>query len=353
MEPMPSLRVLFTGSARERSRSSRRDLLINLVLGGLYTSVARQHTAQYLASRTTIDGTPPAHVPAPKSRWPAILLAVAFIAARVANELGEGPPLPLLVICGVLLVPYLWGTVTTRTIGAIRWRELPLSFTARWSEIYAASWPLLVLGLAWAALEPTVAAIVATGSADFHVAAGALAAAVLAFPLLAAFAFNLRRLRLTRTCVGEWTVAWQARFSSYLRLWCLTAAAVLATAIAPVLLLRHALFGSFTLQDPSATALAVYAASLVLIVLLSTPSRAWYEARVFVLTWNGVQLGDRLRVECALDARAFARMRSVDALRTLCTLGFHRSQAVVNTYQAKLAGLRVEAHQEGCNASRR
>jgi uncharacterized membrane protein YjgN (DUF898 family) len=339
---MRRLSLAFTGSASELRLRSRRDVLINIVLGGLYTSVARRHTADYLASRTTLDGTPLAHVAVRKSRLPAIILVVAFIALRLANEFGEGPPLPLLVVCGVLLLPYLWGTVAARTLGAIRWRELSLSFAAGWREIYLASWPLFVLGGAWALAEPSVAAAAEHPGLPADVIAGALVAGVVAFPLLAALAFNYRRLRFTRTRVGDCAVHWQASFRTYLRLWVLTALAVLATAVLPLMLLRVALFGSATLQGlrPEAAA-AVYAASLVLLVLLSTPARAWYEARVFVLAWDGVRVGERLRIACSLDARAFARMRTAAAWRTLLTLGRHRAQAVVQAYEAKLAALQV------------
>ena len=347
MRPLP---LVFAGSAEELRLHSRRDLLINVVLGGLYTSIARRHRAHYLESRTTIDGTPLAHARVAKSRWPAILLVLAFVALRLANQFGSGPPLPLLVIGGVLLVPYLWGTVTARSIAAIRWRELPLAFEARWSEIYAASWPLFVLGGAWALLEPKVAAVAETASVDWRVHAGTAVAALLAFPLLAALAFNWRRLRFTRTRIGDLELAWPGRFLPYFRLWCVTALAVLVTAIAPVLLLRHALFGTISLQDllrvddaQAGAALAVYGASLALIVLLAAPARAWYEAQSFMLTWNGLRAGDRIRVECALDVRAFVRMRTADTWRTLRSFGGWRSHAVVNAWRAKLAGLRVSA----------
>jgi hypothetical protein len=345
---MRALPVVFAGSAEELRLHSRRDLLINIALGGLYTSIARRHRAQYLESRTTIDGTPLAHVPVAKSRWPAIVLAVAFVALRLANQFGEGPPLPLIVLAGVLLLPYLWGTVTARTIAAIRWREMPLGFTARWREVYAASWPLLLLGAAWALLEPKVAAIAESGSVDARVYAGTAVAVLVGLPLLAAQAFHWKRLRFTRTRVGSLAVTWSAGFGAYLRLWSLTALAVLLTAVAPVLLLRHALFGTMGLQDllqvqdsRAAPALAVYTASLLLIVLLSSPARAWYEAKAFVLAWNGVRAGDELRVACALDPRAFVRMRTADGWRTLRTLGRHHPHAVVNAYRAKLAALRV------------
>lgn len=341
---MRLLRVVFEGSAEELRLHGRRDLVVNILLGGLYTTVARRHRAEYLASRTLIDGTPLAQLPPAKSRWPAILLVLAFIALRVASEFGHGPPLPLVVACGLLLIPYLWGSVTAWTLDAMRWRDGPLSFEARWTEIYAASWPLFVLGLAWIWVEPTVTAVAAAGSVDLRFAASALAAAVLAFPLLAAVAFNYRRLRFTRTRAGGHTVTWSARYSRYLRLWALTALAVLATAIAPVLLVRFSLLGSLSLQGhPDRVALGAYAVSVLLIVLLATPGRAWYEAQVFVLTWNGLRVGDGIGITCALDVRAFVRMRSVDTWRTLRTLGAYRAQAVVNAYAAKLAGLQVHA----------
>jgi uncharacterized membrane protein YjgN (DUF898 family) len=344
-------RVVFAGNAEELRRHSRRDLAINIVLGGLYTSVARRHRAQYLASRTLIDGTPITQLPPAKSRWPAILLVAAFIALRLANEFGHGPPLPWLVVCGVLLIPYLWGSVARWTIAALRWRSLPLAFSARWTEIYAASWPLFVLGLAWAALEPTVSAVAANGEVDGRIVAGALAAAVLAFPLLAALAFNWRRLRFTRTRVGSLELAWSASFGSYLRICGVTALAVLATAIAPVLLVRMAVFGSPGVPDlqDEGTA-AVYLGSLLAIFVLSTPARAWYEASVFALTWNGVRLGDRVRVACALDPRAYVRLRTADALRTLRTFGRHHAQGVVNAYAARLAALQVEGEIEAPGA---
>ena len=334
--------VAFAGTAQELRLRLRRDLLVNIVLGGLYTSVARQHRVQYLASRTTIDGTPIAQVPSAKSRWPAIVVVLVFLALRVANEFDAGPPLPVLAIAGVLLMPWLWATVVARSIGAIRWRDCALSFRAGWREVYLACWPLLVLGVAWALLQPRVAALAESDDLDWHVAAGAGVAALVAFPLLVTLAFNLKRLRFAGTLVGDCRVHWPARFRDWLRQWSLAALAVAATAVAPVLLLRRALFGPLSM-DEGAKTLAIYMASLALIVLLSVPARAWHEARMFALTWDGVRVGEHARVRCALDVRAFVRLRALDTWRTLRSLGRHRAQAVVNAYRAKLAALTVEA----------
>ena len=340
---MRALPVGFTGSGEGLRRHARRDLLINIVLGGLYTSVARRRAAEYLTRCTIIDDTPIVHASLAHSRWPAILLAAAFVALRVASEFGWGPPLPLLIAGGVLLLPWLWATVVARTVGALRWRELQLAFDASWRDVYLASWPLLVLGGAWAIAQPQVAALAsAPDSLDARWLPVAAAAGAVAFPLLARVAFNFQRLRFTGTRVGGAQVSWAAGFPAYLRLWLLTAAGVLATAVAPVLLLRRALLGSISLEDlPVTEAVLVYCVALILVWVLSAPARAWYEARHFILTWNGLRVADTAKVECALDARAFVRMRTADAWRTFATFGFHAPQAAVRAYRAKLASLTV------------
>ncbi|MEJ8836311.1 DUF898 family protein [Ramlibacter sp. AN1133] len=340
MRPLP---LTFTGGPDDLRRHTRRDLLINIVLGGLYTPIARRHTNEYLAAHTTLDGTPLVHVDLPHSRWPAILLVLAFVALRVANEFGAGPPLPLVIVCGVLLLPYLWGTVTMRAVGAVRWRQLQPWFTPRWKEIYLQSWPLLLLGAAWAIAQPRVAAIApAPGAIDLRWLAALAAAAIVAFPLLARQSFNWRRLRLTHTRVAGVPITWDAPFARYLRLWFLAALAVLVTAVAPVLLLRQALFGSLA-DLPETQAALVYLAAILLAFLLSVPARAWYEAEVFHLTWDGLRVDDRLRVECGLDVRAFVLTRTAGAWRTFITFGLHHPRAVVAAYQARLAALRVWA----------
>jgi hypothetical protein len=338
MRPLP---LAFTGSPDDLSRHTRRDLLINIALGGLYTPVLRRHTAEYLAAHTTIDGIRVLQVQSAHSRWPAMLLVAAFVALRLTNEFGLGPPLPLVIVCGVLLIPYLWGTVTARTVAAVRWRQIQPWFTPWWGKIYLESWPLLLLGAAWAIAQPQVAEIAsAPDTIDFRWLAAWAATATIAFPLIARQAFNYRRLRITHTRVGGSSIVWDARFATWLRLWLFTAVALLATAVAPVLLLRQALFGSLT-DLPDTQASLVYLAGLLLALLLSVPSRAWYEARVFVLTWDGLRVSDGLRVECDFDVRSFVVTRAADAWRTAVTIGFHHPRSVVNAYQFKLAALTV------------
>jgi uncharacterized membrane protein YjgN (DUF898 family) len=340
-----ALSLEFAGRADEVRARWRRDLWLNILLGGLYTPVAHRHVAQYLASRTFIDGEPLQTVPVRKSRWPAIVLVVLYIAARIAQEFGYGPPLSLVVLAGVALLPYLWGVTVARSVGALRWRGMDFRFDAGWRRIYRESWPLLLLGCAWAPWAPVVAdAADHPGSMRPDATALALivAAVVLVVALLLRVGFQWVRLRITGTRVGGHAVQWDGRFAQFARIWAGTATAVAVSAVLPVVLLRYALLGSFTLQglDPERAALA-WAAGLLLVWILSAPARAWHEARMFVFAWSGLRVGELARVDCGLDVRRYARLRAVNAWRTLFTAGARRPDAALQEHRAKLESLRI------------
>jgi uncharacterized membrane protein YjgN (DUF898 family) len=343
--PLRALRIEFAGNADDVRARWRRDLWLNIVLGGLYTPVARRHVAHYLASRTLVDGEPLETVPLRKSRWPAMVLVVLYIAARIAQEFGYGPPLPLVVLAGVALLPYLWGVTVARSIGALRWRGMVFRFDAGWRRIYRESWPVLLLGCVWAPWAPLVAeAADHPESMRLDTTAVVLiaAAVALALALLLRLGFQWQRLRITATRVGGHAVQWDGRFADYVRIWGGTAAGVALTAVLPVVLLRYALLGSFTLQglDPELAAL-VWAVGLLFVWILSAPARAWHEARMFVFAWSGVRAGELARVDCALDVRRYARLRALDAWRTLFTAGVRRPEAVLQEHRAKLESLRI------------
>ena len=347
---MHPLDVAFAGEAAEVRSRWRRDAWINIVLGGLYTPVARRHVAQYLASRTLVDGEALDTVPVRKSLWPATFLVVLYLAARVAQEFGYGPPLPLVVIAGVLLLPYLWGLTVTRSVAGLRWRGIAFAFDVGWGRIYGESWPLLLLGCAWAPWAPAVAEA-ADDPSSLRLDAPALLllafATVLALALLLRLGFQWKRLHITGTRVGGSAVQWEGRFADYLRVWAGTVAAVALSAVLPVVLLRYALLGSFTLQglDPPVAA-AVWLVGILLVWTLSVPARAWHEARMFVLAWSGLRVDSIARVDCALDVRRYVRLRARNAWRTILTLGAHRPEATMQEHRAKVESLRILATAE-------
>ncbi|RYY86289.1 MAG: DUF898 family protein, partial [Comamonadaceae bacterium] len=120
--------------------------------------------------------------------------------------------------------------------------------------------------------------------------------------------------------------------------------AVLVTAILPVLLLRLAVVGSWTLQGLRPGQLvAVYAVAFVLLLVLSAPVRAWHEARLHVLTWDGLQVPGVARVACRIDVRDYVRRRTRDTWMGVATLGRRHAQATVGAWQARMAALRVDA----------
>ena len=345
---MHRLPVTCTARADDLRPTVRRDFAVNLVLGGFYSPIAKRRAEAFLLAHTLVDGIALEPVSPKKSPWAAAILIVLFVALRVAGEFGHGPPLPLVIVGGVLLMPYLWGTVTARAVASVRWQGWQPRFAATWREIYLSSWPLLLLGFAWAAAEPFVAraADAAQGELDARWIAGTLAAVLVSFPLLVRLAFEWKRLRLERTLVDRHRVHWAGTFAQVLRIWASTLAAILVVAVLPVVLLRYAVLGSFTVAGlDTRTAVLATLAGVAVAFVLSTPVRAWHEARMFVLTWDDLSLGDFARVHCMLDTREFARMRTRNLLRSLVSFGRSRPQATVDAWCAKAASLTVEARE--------
>lgn len=337
---MQRLALAFTGTGAEFRRLWLRNLLLNVLLTGFFTPIARRRVAEFFASRTLLDGSPIESHPQPSGRkWKLLVIGVLYVASRVAADFGWGPPLPLLVIAGVLIVPYFWGSMTHARIAGTRWREVQMHWDASWAEIYCASWPLLAIGLPWAAIVSRIAPPTPGVEPDLdpQVLEVVGAAAIVAFPFLVRLAYNWRRLMVTRTRAGERTVHWDVRFGPYLRIWISTAGAVIASVLPVVALLRYAFFGSFggpdELTGPAALLLPLGSAFVAL--LLSAPARAWHEARMFVLLWDGLRVGDDARFECTLRPAKFVRLRARNTLRTLATLGAHRPFGIAQEYRMK------------------
>lgn len=332
----------FTGSGEDLRRHLRRDRLVNLALGGLYTPVVSRRESRYLAAHTTLDGAPVTWTDVRRSRWPALLLLLLFVALRVAGEFGMGPPMPLVIAGGVLMLPYLWGVSASRSIDSLSWRGLRCHFTAGWGAVYRASWPLLLVGLAWAAAQPWVMDHLQDATPDVRWLAPIAAIVALVYPLLVRQGYEWQRLRLSSLSVGGHAAVARLRFGPYLRQWLATTGLVLVTAVAPLLLLRHLLGIPFTPADPDdLSSLAVPLVAAALAFLLSTPARAWHEARMFRLCWDEVRFEGLARIHCRLDAGEFLRLRTAGVLQALTTLGRSRSEAAVAAWRTKLASLSV------------
>lgn len=341
---MQRLALAFTGSAAEFRRLWLRNLGWNLLLTGFFTPIARRRTAQYFAAHTLLDGSPIESVVQPSGRkWKLLGIGVLYVAMRIAADFGWGPPLPLLVIAGLVIVPYFWGSMTHARVAGTRWRDVQLHWQASWAQIYRASWPLYAIGLPWAAIVSRVAPPRpgVEPQIDPQLLALLGGAALIAFPFLVRLAFNWRRLMVTRTLAGMHAVRWDVRFGPYLRIWLATAVAVLASVLPVLALLRYAFFGAFggpdELTGPAAILLPLGSALLAL--LLSGPARAWHEARMFVLLWNGLRVGDDARFECTLRPAAFVRLRGRNLLRTVASLGRARPQCIVEEYRMKCESL--------------
>jgi uncharacterized membrane protein YjgN (DUF898 family) len=92
--------------------------------------------------------------------------------------------------------------------------------------------------------------------------------------------------------------------------------------------------------------LAMWLLVLWLIVPLAlfvafTPAWAWREARLFALVWSGVGLGRIARVRSTLDPWRFVRLRVMNTILTLLTLGLYRPFAKVSEYRMKTESVTV------------
>ncbi|MBC5765471.1 DUF898 family protein [Ramlibacter albus] len=310
---MRQLPVTFTGDRDEWRRLARRDLLLNLLFTGFYTPIAKRRAGDWFLRHTQLHGTPIEVLPVAKSRWPVVVIVVLFIALRIATDIGFGPPLPVVIVTGLVLLPYLWRTTAARRVDGLRWRGVQLRFVAGWAEVYRASWPLFAIGMPWAVIAPRVAE--SSQGGELHFPPGLVAALVVlvaaALPLLVRLSFNYRRLLVTRTVAGPHSIEWDALFGRYLAIWA-TSALAFAVSVFPVVLgLRYAIFGTAAMPEGATgwQAIAVPLAGALLAVVLSAPARSWHEARMFSLLWNNVRVGEAARFSCTLDERAFVRER--------------------------------------------
>lgn len=333
---MRRLAVRFEGLPAAWRQLRRRHLVINLALGGFYTPIARRREAQWLAQNTSIDHTPIESVPVAASRWPAMAIVALFIALRIATDVGFGPPLAVVVAAGALMLPYLWGFSTARRVNAVRWRGVQLVFAASWAAIYRASWPLFAIAVPWAWLAPRVAASSAGGELHFsHALLLELAMlGLLAYPLLLRLGYNYARLLAAGALANGEPALWPARFSTYAGVWVATTLAF-ALSVFPVLLaLRYALLGSVGMPQGLTgwPVIAVSLAGAVLAFLLSAPARAWHEARMFRLRWDGLQWAGAT-FECTLDAGRYVRLRGLK----------HGAAAALEAYRMKAESVTLVA----------
>ncbi|MDO5691665.1 MAG: YjgN family protein [Pseudomonadota bacterium] len=361
-------RIEFTGSGGEYFRVWIVNVLLSIVTLGLYTPWARRRTAQYFYGHTQVAGSPLEFVAEVRRMVFGFLIIGAFwLAYKVAADTGQHLAASLLMFGFAVLAPFLWASAMRFRLGATRWRGIRLAFTARWKEVYVASWPVFAIAFIWialiflgAALSPELPAGVAGSPADamgpprLRLGGSTLVLAGLALILtllcVIRLEYNYRRLLVARTRIGGQVGRWKPVYLDFVKVWlatalffvlCIVGALGLllvvtggSTALLSMILGERGNIGGFILLM-----IVLMLGLLLVFVLASLPARAYREARMFQLVWNNVGFSHIARSKTSLRTGAFVWLRLKNLLLTLLTLGFYRPFAVASEYAAKVGSV--------------
>ena len=355
-------RLRFTGSGGEYFRVWIVNVLLSIVTLGFYTPWARRRTAQYFYGHTLVAGSP-LEFTAQQRRMVMGFLVVALLtlAYNLAANTGQDTAVGLFILGGAALSPLIWGSAMRFRLANTRWRGLRLAFTARWREVYAASWPVFALALVWLAVfwglqalapEPLAAGKLPRPTAPM----GGLLALGLLLTLLCVIRleFNYRSLLVRRACIGDEAGRWKPVYMDFVRLWIGTVLVFIASLVV-LGVAGVALVGGGTLVLaglPKRMGLWIFVAIIVglflafmLLLLATAPARAYREARLFQLTWNNIGAGRVARFRCSLRTGAYMALWLKNMVLTFATLGLYRPFARVSEYRMKLES--VTLHVKG------
>lgn len=337
IEPHP---LEFTGSGGEYFGVWIVNLLLTIVTLGFYTPFARRRKAQYFYSHTLVAGSPLEFTAQQRKMvFGFLLLVVVYLAFRLAADTGQDTAVTVFLVGGAALAPYLWGSAMRFRLGSTRWRGVRLEFTARWREVYRASWPVFVLAGAG------VAAVFAASLLGGRLAWLVLGPIVLVVAFLCAvrLEFNYKSLLVLRARVGQQSGRWKPAYRDFLWVWLATAGVFIGCVALVVAALALVVGGSFAVlasqKERGLMAIVVIVAmvlgSIFILFLASAPARAYREARMFRLIWNNVGLSHIARFRCNLRAASYVGLRVKNLFLTLLTLGFYRPFALVSEYRMK------------------
>ncbi len=349
-------RLRFSGTGGEYFRVWIVNLLLSSVTLGLYTPWARRRTARYFYDHTLIADSPLEFTaPLRKMVVSFILFVLLYLAYKIAAETGQDTTVLVFIVTAALLAPYLWGSAMRFRLASTRWRGLQLHFTARWREVYLASWPIFVMAALWIAINFGLEVLAADLAAPpvrkprgvtFPVVSAPMWGLIglgllLSLLCIIRVEFNYKSLLVLRAGIGQQRGRWKPVYSDFVRIWGATVLVALA-GVALVLGLAggaiytlQAMFSSARGQALFLLVFLVVLATLLGLILASAPARAYREARMFRLIWSNVGLGQIARFKCDLSHWAFMRLRIKNVLLTLLTVGFYRPFARVSEYRMK------------------
>jgi uncharacterized membrane protein YjgN (DUF898 family) len=330
------------------------NVLLTVVTFGLYTPFARRRTAQYFYSHTLVAKSPLEFTAQQRKMVIGfVILVILYGTMRVAADTGQDTVVALFMLAAAALAPYFWASAMRFRFNATRWRGVRLQFTASWSEVYRASWPVFAIAGIWIVVTFLTGAIVPDtpegapkSAADFPllpVLAIVAVAAIASFLCFVRLEFNYKSLMVARARIGGQPGRWKPVYRDFLHIWLATLGVFVACVVVVAIAVAVAVGGSFALlggmKKPGlmffVLMLAFGIGLIFLLFLASAPARAYREARMFRLVWSNVGVSHVARFKCRLPVRRYVLLRVKNIFLTLFTLGFYRPFALVSEYRMK------------------
>lgn len=341
----------FTGSGSEYFRVWIVNVLLTVVTFGLYTPFARRRTAQYFWGHTIVAGSPLEFTAQQKKMVIGFLLMVGLYAAfNIASETEQDVVVGIMLLAATAFSPYIWGSAMRFRLNNTRWRGVRLQFAARWSEVYRASWPVFAIAAVWFVAAMGIEGLVpkdAEGKLARPVPAYVFAAffgtvlAVLVATVLCIIRleFNYKSLLVARGRIGGQVGRWKPVFGDFVRIWGATVGMFLLTVLLVTAVVAALVFAGIfgEMRGEGRFALLVVGALLgfFLVFFGSAPALAYREARMFHLVWNNIGISRIARFKSDLSVWGYVRLRTINVVLTLLTLGFYRPFALISQYRMK------------------
>lgn len=349
----------FTGQGGEYFRVWIVNVLLTIITLGLYTPWARRRTAQYFYGHTVVAGSPLEFTAQQRRMVVGFLVLLGItVAYQIAANTGQDLVAGLFILGGALLAPFIWGSAMRFRLGNTRWRGLRLQFTARWAEIYRASWPVFAFALIWIVVSYGLHSMwqdIPVDPARGRRLPGQITAPmwgllvlglVLSVLCVIRLEYNYRSLLVLRTRLGDEPGRWKPVYMDFVKIWLATVAvfilcAVLLSAlvaaaaggiVAWAAVARSGGFGLFLFL----AIIVAFVVGLFMVLVATAPARAYREARMFQLMWDNVGLSRIARFKCQLRTGSYVALRLRNMLFTALTLGFFRPFAMVSEYRMKL-----------------
>jgi uncharacterized membrane protein YjgN (DUF898 family) len=318
----------FSGSGAEYFRIWIVNLLLTVVTLGIYSAWAKTRRLQYFYRNTHLAGASFDFRGNPKAILRGRLLAVTVLAAY-HYAFGFSVAFGVTVIAVLLAgLPFMMRSALRFRLANTWYRGLPFGFGGGIANAYLAYLPpaaLILLPGALVALWPA------------SVAARMSFLLYLAWPLIhgAMKAYQHRHLMYgDQPAVFPLSVFRLAR--PYLMIGLVGVVILVVTGIA-----LAAFFNKANPADMGTGAIAIVAI-VVLVYLFYLLGGPLMQVKVNNLAWSATSFPG-VRIACAMEARGYLGLQTVNVILTLLTLGLYRPFAAVRTWRYRVAHLRVEA----------